>query len=67
MMGFGLLLPIVLLLIVAFALGWLPDLRQSADRRTRGAADAEEILRKRYARGEIDRAEFKRMREDLRA
>jgi putative membrane protein len=66
MMGFGLLVPIVLILVLAYALGWLPQRRDQGPSRTAGR-DAVEILRERYARGEIDRDQFERMREDLRA
>jgi putative membrane protein len=66
MMGLGLLLPIALVLILAYALGWLPQRRDQGAGRPRGR-DAAEILRERYARGEIDREQFERMREDLRA
>lgn len=66
MMGFGLLVPIALILILALALGWLPQRRDQGPNRTAGR-DAVEILRERYARGEIDRDQFERMREDLRA
>ena len=66
MMGFGLLLPIGLILILAYTLGWLPQ-RSSPAGSGSGEGDAMELLRQRYARGEIDREQFERMREDLRA
>jgi len=66
MMGFGLLLPIGLILVLAYALGWLPQ-RSSPAGSGSGEGDAMELLRQRYARGEIDREQFERMREDLRA
>lgn len=64
MMGFGLLLPIVLIALLAYALGWRPQINtQGRD----DPGDALSILNERYARGEIDRAQFEQMRHDLRA
>lgn len=65
MMGFGLLIPIVLVLVLAYALGWLPNRSGSGNDRSPNRSDPKEILRQRYARGEIDREEFERMRDDL--
>lgn len=65
MMGFGLLLPIVLIVVLAYALGWLPARNESRDRQNAPGRDALEILRQRYARGEIDREEFEHMRDVL--
>ncbi|MGA9533673.1 MAG: SHOCT domain-containing protein [Anaerolineales bacterium] len=65
MMGFGLLLPIALLLILAYALGWLPG-RSDQGRKRSAGRDALDILRERYARGEIERDEFERIQQDLR-
>ncbi len=62
MMGLGLLLPIVLILILAYALGWLP---QRGPQGRSDNTDPLEILRQRYARGDIDRDQFERMRQDL--
>lgn len=65
MMGFGLLIPIILIAILAYALGWIPSGGASRQGTARDVEDPVEILRKRYARGEIDREEFERMRQDL--
>lgn len=66
MMGFGLLVPILILLALAYALGWLPNQEPPPSRhklpRTSSALD---ILEERYARGEIDRTEYLDMRNDL--
>ena len=66
MMGFGLLVPILILLALAYALGWLPNQEPAPSRhkppRTSSALD---ILEERYARGEIDRTEYLDMRSDL--
>jgi putative membrane protein len=66
MMGLGLLLPIVLILILAYALGWLPQRGARGPAGPSDDTDPLEILRQRYARGEIDQDEFERMRQVLR-
>jgi putative membrane protein len=64
MMGWILILPLLLIGIIAVALGWRPDYQ-----RGQGAKEppqnAVEILKARYARGEISRAEYEDMRRDL--
>lgn len=59
-MVFGMLLvPLLFLGLAALLLGWRPQV-SSGPRRT-----ARDILRERYARGEISREEYERMRADL--
>ena len=66
MMGFGLLVPIVVLVALAYAFGWLPNQEQQPlQQKTRTMYSALDILEERYARGEISRAEYLEMREDL--
>jgi putative membrane protein len=63
MMGFGLIVPLLLIGAIAYALGWRPQINRT------GPPQAEqtplEILKARYARGEIGREEFEQMRRDL--
>lgn len=66
MMGFGLIIPIILIAILAYAQGWIPSGGASRPGMGRDTEDPVEILRKRYAQGEIDREEFERIRRDLR-
>lgn len=70
MMGFGLIWVVLVLGVIAYLVGWRPDSfqgrqppsgRQSDFRRE----DAFEILKQRYARGEISQEEFLEMRRDL--
>jgi len=65
-MGFGMLLFWGLLIVgVIVLVRWLaagPDRRAP---RTEGPSSALDILAQRYARGEIDRAEFEQKRRDL--
>ncbi|HEX6305846.1 MAG TPA: SHOCT domain-containing protein [Anaerolineales bacterium] len=63
MMGFGLILPLLLIAVIAYALGWRPQFNQqqpSENRRT-----PLEILKARYAGGEISQVEYEEMRRDL--
>jgi putative membrane protein len=66
MMGLGLLIPLILIGLVALALGWKPRFnqptpaQQSFDQQT-----ALDILKARYARGEINKDEFDQIRKDL--
>ncbi len=63
MMGLGLLLPLILVGVLAFALGWRPQLNQSGP--AQSSQTPREILQARYAGGEITRQEYDQMREDL--
>jgi putative membrane protein len=67
MMGFGALFSVVFIVLVlgaiAYALGWLPqDLRLVINDTRESALD---ILKQRYASGEISKAEYEEMRDDL--
>ena len=61
---------LVLPLFVAVGIVWFlaTILRaRSRDEKLRGSSSAEQILRERYARGEMDRAQFAQMLNDLRS
>jgi putative membrane protein len=64
LMGLFWLIPLVLIgLLVAYALGWRPESGQQPPwRQERSALD---VLKARYARGEISREEYHEMRRDL--
>lgn len=66
MMGFGLIGTILLIVLIAYILGWRPqggeDFFSSANNQRQTPM---EILKQRYARGEIDQQEFEQMKEDL--
>lgn len=64
MLGFGLLVPLLLLFLLAGLLGWIP---MRFDPRGRAEKDPEDILRERFARGELSSEEFRRMQEELSA
>ena len=63
MMGFGLIIPLLLIGLVIYALGWRPQGGQMPF----GPSEHTplEILKTRYARGEISRTEYEEMRRDL--
>jgi putative membrane protein len=63
MMGFGLILTLVVVGAIAYALGWRPQFHQSGPAET--GQTPLEILKARYARGEISREEYEQMRRDL--
>ena len=63
MMGFGLIVPLLLIGVIAYALGWRPQFNQP--RPPQGDQTPLEILNARYARGEIGREEYEQMRRDL--
>ena len=63
MMGFGLIVPLLLIGVVAYALGWRPQLNQYRPAQT--SQTPLETLKARYARGEVNREEFEQMRQDL--
>jgi putative membrane protein len=64
MMGFGILIPILLVLAIVYGLGWRPGsaspIGPSASRQT-----PLEVLKERYARGEISRQEYEQILHDL--
>lgn len=67
MMGFGAIFTILILVAVAYALGWLPQNRQPTRSDTPDTGQsALDILKERYARGEITKAEYEEMRDELR-
>lgn len=63
MMGFGWILLLLLVAGLAFALGWRPQWGQRPPEA--GSGTPMEIVKARYARGEISREEFERMQLDL--
>lgn len=63
MMGFGLIIPLLLIGGIAYALGWRPQFNQSGPAQTEQTPL--ELLKERYARGEISRDEYEQTRRDL--
>ena len=63
MMGFGLVLTLGIVAAIAYALGWRPQFNQP--RRSQNSETPLEILKARYARGEISREEYEQMRQEL--
>ena len=63
MMGFGLILPLLVIGAIAYALGWRPQSNQTGPAQT--SQTPLELLKERYARGEISRAEYDQMRKEL--
>jgi uncharacterized membrane protein len=63
MMGFGLIVPLLLIGVVANALGLRPQFNQTNPAQT--SQTPVEILKARYADGEISRAEYEQIRRDL--
>lgn len=63
MMGFGLIVPLLLIGAVAYALGLRPQANQTGPAQT--GQTPSEILDARYARGEITREEYEQTRRDL--
>ena len=63
MMGFGLIIPLLLIGGIAYALGWRSQFNQSGPAQTEQTPL--ELLKERYARGEISRDEYEQTRRDL--
>ena len=63
MMGLGLIVPLLLIGLVAYALGWRPQFNQTGSVQT--SQTPLEILKARYARGEISREEYDQIHRDL--
>jgi uncharacterized membrane protein len=63
MMGFGLIFVLLIVGLVAYAMGWRPNfVNQGPDREYQEAPF--EILKAHYARGEISQEEYLQMRRD---
>jgi putative membrane protein len=63
MMGFGLLVPLFLIGAVVYAVGWRPQVNQASPAQT--SQTPVEILKERYAGGDISREEYEQIRRDL--
>ena len=63
MMGFGLIVLLLLIGAVAYALGWRPQFNQNGP--VSSSQTPLELLKARYARGEISREEYDQMHRDL--
>jgi putative membrane protein len=63
MMGFDLILVLVIVGGIAYALGWRPQFNQTRSDQT--SRTPLEVLKARYARGEISREQYELMKQDL--
>ncbi len=63
MMGFELIFIVIIVGAVAYALGWRPQFGQTRPAQT--GQNPVEILKARYARGEITREEYEQSLHDL--
>lgn len=63
MMGFGLILPLLLIGLVVYAISQRPQFNQAGPAQT--SQTPAEILKARYASGEISREEYEQTRRDL--
>ena len=63
MMGFGFIIPLLVIGGIAYALGWRPQFNQNGPAQTKQTPL--ELLKERYARGEITREQYDQMRLDL--
>lgn len=65
--GWGMLVIAVFWILLLGAIGWIVYRLVRGSRRGAAGRDPEQILSERYARGEIDRESYERMRDDLRS
>lgn len=66
MMGFGLIWVLVIVAVIAYLMGWRPeDLNLGRPQGRRDEKAPLDILKERYARGEITKEEYERTRADL--
>ena len=63
MIGFGLIIPLLLIGGIAYALGWRPQFNQTGSAQTKQTPL--EILKARYVRGEISREQYETMKVDI--
>ncbi|GAB4282980.1 MAG: hypothetical protein Kow0080_36960 [Candidatus Promineifilaceae bacterium] len=64
LMGFGLLIPLLVIGTIVYALGWRPQ-GQNSGFVLSSSRSALDIAKERYARGEISKEEFEQIRQDL--
>lgn len=64
MMGFGFLFLVLIVGLIVYAIGWKPQFQNQVVRQEYNPKPYE-ILKERYARGEISREEFQELRSDL--
>ena len=66
MMGLGLLVPVLLIGVIAYAVGWRP-MSQSNNMAMHSETkrSALDLLKERYARGEINQEEYREMKRNL--
>lgn len=66
MMGFGFIWLILIIAVFAYLMGWRPENLNLGQPRDRGEQTTpQEILKERYARGELSKEEYHQMRSDL--
>ena len=65
MMGGMLLFPLLIIAVIAYLIGWRPDFGQRPSERAPEDERPLEILKRRYARGDITKDEYEEMRRDL--
>ena len=64
MIGFGLIGTVLVIALILLVLGWRPQGGQKLFGNTQ-SNNIREILKERYARGEISKEEFEQMKSDL--
>ncbi|MFQ5419503.1 MAG: SHOCT domain-containing protein [Anaerolineae bacterium] len=64
-MGFGLLIPILIIAAVAYAVGWRPQGQNNPFSLPGNSKPALDIAKERYARGELSKDEFEQIRQNL--
>jgi putative membrane protein len=64
-MGFGLIFTLIAIAAIAYALGWRPQAQNNQPVQTGSSKSPLDIVKERYARGEISKVEYGRMRHEL--
>lgn len=64
-MGFGLLIPILIIAAIAYAVGWRPRGEDNTFSLAGNSKSALEIAQERYAGGELSKDEFEEIRQNL--
>ncbi len=64
-MGFGLLIPFLIIAAIAYAIGWRPQGETNGFSLAGNNKSALEIAKERYAGGELSKDEFEEIRQSL--